>query len=329
MTFLATNVTNMDIDLIETSRQVILEEAKALSQLAISLGNSFEKAIELIEKTQGRLIVSGLGKSGHVGRKMAATFASTGQPSYFVHAGEANHGDLGMITQGDTLILISYSGEAQEMTAIIDYARRFSIPIICITGKGESTLARLSNVALVLPNAPEACPNGLAPTTSSTMTLALGDALAVTLLKRRGFSKNDFKIFHPGGNLGQQLRKVEDFMHTGQKIPLATPHHLMSDCLVLMTSGGFGCLGIVDEENHLVGVITDGDLRRHMNPQLLNQKAQDIMTQNPITMEPTMLMSDALALFQEKAITSVFIVDENKKVKGILHIHDCLRRHTA
>jgi arabinose-5-phosphate isomerase len=327
MTFLAISVTNMPH--IDNGRQVILEEATALTQLAHGLNESFAHAIELIERTQGRLIVSGLGKSGHVGRKIAATFASTGQPSYFVHAGEANHGDLGMITKGDTLLLISYSGEAQELTAVIDYAHRFSISIICITGKGQSTLARLSQVALILPEVQEACPNGLAPTTSSTLTLALGDALAVALLKSRGFSKSDFKIFHPGGNLGQQLRKISDFMHMGLKLPLASPFEKMSTCLVTMTAGGFGTLGIVDPNQRLLGIITDGDLRRHMSCDLLEKSADEVMTRTPVTVEANQLMSDALALFEEKAITSVFVVDGNERVVGLLHIHDCLRRSAA
>jgi arabinose-5-phosphate isomerase len=330
MTFSATSVINMTtLPHIENGRHVITEEARALTQLAQSLDNEFEQAIELIAKTKGRFIVSGLGKSGHVGRKIAATFASTGQPSYFVHASEANHGDLGMITKDDTLLLISYSGEAQELTAVIDYAHRFSIPIVCITGKKSSTLARLSNVALILPDVQEACPNGLAPTTSSTLTLALGDALAVALLKSRGFSKNDFKIFHPGGNLGQQLRKVSDFMHTGPKVPLAYFSEKMSTCLLSMTSGGFGILGIIDDSQKLIGVITDGDLRRHMSPDLLEKNAQQVMTCNPVTMREFHLMSDALALFEERSITSVFIVDVNQKVIGIIHIHDCLRRSAA
>ncbi len=310
-------------------REIIVAEADALHQLADSLTETFDQAIELIRNTQGRLIISGIGKSGHVGKKIAATFASTGQPAFFVHAAEAGHGDLGMIAKGDTLLLISYSGEARELHAIIDYAHRFSIPIISITGRSNCNLTRIANLALILPNVGEACPMGLAPTTSTTMTMALGDALAVALLKSRGFSKHDFKLFHPGGNLGQQLKQIVEFMHTGEKVPLVDGDTLMGECLLKMTYHGFGCVGVIDQNEKLIGVITDGDLRRHMNANMLSQKAAEIMTANPVVGHTGLLMADALAIFEKKSITSLFIVDPEKNVLGLLHIHDCLRNSVA
>ncbi len=311
------------------AKDVILTESKALQALAASLNNSFDQAVDLIRQTEGRLIISGMGKSGHIGRKIAATFASTGQPALFLHAAEAGHGDLGMIAKGDTILLISYSGEAHELTTILDYSRRLSLPILSITGRDSSTLARLSTLSLILPPMQEACPMGLAPTTSTTVTLALGDALAVALLSLRGFSKQQFHIFHPGGNLGKQLRRVTDFMHQGSRIPLVPKDMLMGECLVKMTAYGFGCVGVLDDQSRLVGIITDGDLRRHMHPNLLMQTAKEVMTKGPITLTPDCLMSDALAIFERKSITSVFIVDNNQEVCGILHVHDCLRNHAT
>lgn len=313
----------------EKGREVILTEAAALQQLASTLNGNFDAAIEMIQSTKGRLIVSGIGKSGHVGKKIAATFASTGQPSFFVHAAEAGHGDLGMITKDDTLLLISYSGEARELHAIIDYAHRFSVPIISISGRENCTLTKMANLSLVLPDVGEACPMGLAPTTSTTLTLALGDALAVALLSSRSFSKHDFKMFHPGGNLGQQLKHVSDYMHKSEKIPLVSQTTLMGECLVKMTQHGFGCVGVIDGNEKLVGVITDGDLRRHMSSNLLEQTAKDVMTKNPVTINADSLMADALAIFEKKSITSLFILDNSSKVLGILHIHDCLRNSVA
>lgn len=313
----------------QIGQEAILIEAKGLQLLANSLGENFNHAVDLIRSHSGRLVVSGIGKSGHVGRKIVATFASTGQPALFVHAAEAGHGDLGMIAKGDVLLLISYSGEAKELGSIIDYAHRFAIPIISITGRENCMLARVSTIALVLPDAPEACPMQLAPTTSTTLTMALGDALAVALLRDRGFSKHDFKIFHPGGSLGQQLKRVSDLMHSGEKLPLANPQTLMSDILVEMTVYGFGCVAVVNESGHLLGIITDGDLRRHMNPQLLEQRADEIMTRQPVTLSPDALMADALAMMESRSITNVFVVDDQNKVAGIIHIHDCLRHSVA
>ncbi|MES2253343.1 MAG: KpsF/GutQ family sugar-phosphate isomerase [Pseudomonadota bacterium] len=318
----------MNQTIAQKGHDVLIHEAKGLYALAESLGTAFELAVTTIADTKGRLIVSGVGKSGHVGRKIAATFASTGQPAFFVHAAEAGHGDLGMITKDDTLLLISYSGEANELHALFHYAHRLQLPIISITSKSASLLATHSNITLVLPDVGEACPMGLAPTTSTTLTMALGDALAVALLSMRGFTKQDFNTFHPGGNLGHQLRSIKDFMHHGERVPLAPSDTPMTECLMRMSASGFGCVGIVGDNKCLVGIITDGDLRRHMSDNLLSLKAIDVMTKSPATIAPEALMGDALALFEKKSITNVFVVDQScakDNVLGILHLHDCLR----
>jgi arabinose-5-phosphate isomerase len=312
----------------QTGQDVIVHEAKGLMILAETLDEHFDQAVSLINQTKGRLIVSGVGKSGHVGRKLAATFASTGQPSFFIHAAEASHGDLGMITRDDTLLLLSYSGEALELHSLLNYGRRLQLPVISITSKHESMLARHSNVTLTLPSVGEACPMGLAPTTSTTMTMAMGDALAVSLLTLRGFTKNDFRTFHPGGNLGRQLRSLKDYMHTGDQIPLVHQNVCIAECIDSISKGRFGCTGVYNDAHHLVGIITDGDLRRHLKHNLLEQKAYTVMTRDPVTIGPDALMGDALVLFQEKAITNVFIVDmknEHNTILGILHLHDCLK----
>lgn len=312
----------------QKGRDVLAHEANGLLVLADSLGDAFEQAVQTISNTKGRLIVSGVGKSGHVGRKIAATFASTGQPAFFVHAAEAGHGDLGMITKDDTLLLISYSGEANELHALLHYAARLQLPVIAITSKFTSFLAHHANIQLILPDVGEACPMGLAPTTSTTLTMALGDALAVALLSLRGFTKQDFNVFHPGGNLGHQLRSIRDFMHIGDRVPLMPLDSPMTQCLMRMSTSGFGCVGIVDDASCLIGIITDGDLRRNLSDHLLEQTAKDVMTKNPMTISPDALMGEALALFEKKAITNVFVVDasiKEKNVLGIIHLHDCLR----
>lgn len=331
-TLLATSV--LDTMTQQKGREVLNHEALALHALADSLNNSFDEAVTIIGQTKGRLIVSGVGKSGHVGRKMAATFASTGQPAFFVHAAEAGHGDLGMITKDDTLLLISYSGEASELHSLLDYAHRMQLPIVSITSKSTSFLASHSTITLMLPDVPEACPMGLAPTTSTTLTMALGDALAVSLLTLKGFTKSDFNTFHPGGNLGHKLRSVRDFMHPIEKTPLTSVTTPIASCLTHMTRGGFGCVGVMNNDT-LVGVITDGDIRRYMsnvleknNADTLNTvTAADMMTKNPIIMTSDALMGDALAIFEIKSITNLFVIDttESQKVIGILHVHDCLR----
>lgn len=319
---------SMNQTIIQKGRDVLAHEANGLLRLSESLGEAFDEAVQIISKTKGRLIVSGVGKSGHVGRKIAATFASTGQPAFFVHAAEAGHGDLGMITKDDTLLLISYSGEANELHSLLHYASRLQLPVISITSKSASLLATHSMISLVLPDIGEACPMGLAPTTSTTLTMGLGDALAVALLSMRGFTKQDFNTFHPGGNLGHQLRSIRDFMHIGERLPLMSLTAPMTQCLMAMSTSGFGCVGIIDDASCLVGIITDGDLRRNMTDHLLELTAKEVMTDNPITILPNALMGEALALFEKKSITNVFVVNtelSSNNVLGILHLHDCLR----
>jgi len=306
--------------------------ADGISSLEAALSNGlsapFEQAVEMIDGATGRVIVTGIGKSGHVGQKLAATFASTGTPAFFVHPSEASHGDLGMITREDVVLALSWSGETVELTNIINYSRRFSVPLVSITSKRKSTLALASDVALVLPRAPEACPHGLAPTTSTVMQLAVGDCLAVALLEGRGFTAQDFKIFHPGGQLGAKLRFVSDIMHAADKLPMVPADMPMSDALVVMTEKSFGCLGIADDGGSLIGMITDGDLRRHMGPKLLTAKASDIMTRNPDTLRPDELASGALERINQRKRTQMFVVDQGKPV-GIVHVHDLLRAGVA
>lgn len=312
---------------LESARNVLGIEADAISQLRQSLDASFVKAVDLISRSTGRVIVSGMGKNGHIGNKIAATFASTGTPAQFVHPGEASHGDLGMITKNDAVLCLSNSGNTKELSDIIAYTRRFNIPLIAIVGKRDSTLGRRADVALVLPAAPEACPLGLAPTTSTTMTLALGDALAVALLERQGFDSTQFHVFHPGGNLGGSLIKVSDLMHTGDAIPIVGKETLMSDALIEISTKSFGCVAIIDDDSKLIGVITDGDLRRHMGPDLLRKKAINVMTDNPQTISSRALAGEALAQMNAtgfNGITCLFVA-ENNTIQGIVSVHDCLR----
>jgi len=310
---------------------VMETEAHGLKQLQAALAGPMEApflaAIDMVEAIRarnGRLIVAGIGKSGIIARKIAATLASTGTPSLFVHPSEASHGDLGMITDTDALLVLSNSGETTELADLIAYSKRFRVPLIAITSREGSTLARAADVALILPAHEEACPHGLAPTTSTTMQLALGDALAITLLQHRGFGPEQFKQFHPGGKLGAQMTFVHEVMHGEAELPLIGYGSKMSEALVVMTSKRFGCVGVVDEGGLLAGVITDGDLRRHMSPDLLTQSTDRIMTRQPVTIEPRALASSALARLNERKITSLFVVDEARPV-GILHIHDLLR----
>ena len=306
------------------ARRVLKTEAQALDTLADGLDGPFTKALDLIEGAEGRVVVTGMGKSGHVGNKIAATMASTGQPAFFVHPGEASHGDLGMVLKGDVVIALSNSGETSELSDIIAYTRRYRIGLIAMTGRAGSTLAEAADVALVIPDSPEACPMGLAPTTSTTVMLALGDALAVCLLERRGFTAQDFHDFHPGGKLGQRLLKVADLMHGGDQMPLIGRDAPMSDALLEMTAKSFGVVGVTDPGGALVGIITDGDLRRHMSADLINQKAADVMTQGGVTVRPSQIATEAVAIMNERKITALFCV-EGGKPQGILHIHDCLR----
>jgi len=269
-----------------------------------------------------------MGKSGHVARKIAATMASVGTPALYVHPGEASHGDLGMITPADAILALSYSGETGELADLVGYTRRYSIPLIAITSKADSTLAQAADVALTLPAAAEACPLGLAPTTSTTMTLALGDALAVALLERRGFSSDDFQVLHPGGRLGKRLVRVRDLMHDGDALPLVDRALTMAEVLIIMTAKGFGCVGVIEADGALAGVITDGDLRRNMAPDLLGRTATEVMTAAPKTIRPEALAAEALGHMNAKAITSLFVVTDGKPI-GIVRMHDCLRAGVA
>lgn len=318
-----------DSDALATARRVLDTEARALESLAAGLGDAFLAAVALIERATGRVIVTGMGKSGHVARKIAATFASTGCPAFYVHPAEASHGDLGMVTGNDAVMALSNSGETSELGDIIAYTRRFEIPLIGITSRGESSLATASDVALVLPDNPEACPMGLAPTTSTTMMLALGDALAVTLLERKGFTAADFKVFHPGGKLGQRLLKVADLMHGGEGLPLVSPATTMADVLLVMTAKSLGVAGVVDADGRLVGILTDGDLRRHMSPDLLGRTAGEVMTGTPRTVPPNLLAAEALRQMNARSITSLFVVEPGGRPVGVLHVHDCLRAGLA
>lgn len=311
-------------DLLE-ARRVLSLEADALYQLAENLDETFEKVLDRLIETKGRVIFSGIGKSGHIAHKIASTFSSTGTPAFFVHPSEASHGDLGMITVEDTLIVLSYSGDTAELSDMISYAKRFAISLVAITRKRESLLAQAAQYTLLLPSSPEACPMGLAPTTSTTLMLGLGDALAVALLKRKGFSEKDFKQFHPGGRLGKKLLHVSDLMRLYDDLPLVTPDTLMSDALVEMTEKSFGCIGILDAQKKLIGIITDGDLRRHMNPSLLSQKVKEVMTTSPQTILSSSLAVEALGLMNRKAITNLFVLEETTgQLVGLLRLHDCL-----
>lgn len=292
------------------------------------LGAPFAHAVEILAGARGRVIVTGIGKSGHISQKLAATFASTGTPANFVHPSEASHGDLGMITKDDVILAMSWSGETVELKNIITYSRRFAVPLIAITSRADSTLGKASDVVLELPKAREACPHGLAPTTSTTMQLALGDCLAIALLEAKGFSAHDFKALHPGGSLGAQLKFVSDLMHKDDRLPIARETEPMASALVTMTQKAFGCLGIVDADGKLTGIITDGDLRRHMGPDLLAATTAKIMTRRPKTIGPQMLASAALELINSSRITALFVVEKGKPI-GIVHVHDLLRAGVA
>ena len=292
------------------------------------LGGSFAAAIDVIRAAQGRVIVTGMGKSGHVARKIASTFASTGTPAFFVHPGEASHGDLGMIANNDVILALSWSGETAELKNITDYSRRHGIKLIAMTAIPDSALAKLSDVVLTLPQAREACPHNLAPTTSSLMQLALGDALAIALLESHGFTALDFGLLHPGGKLGTLLKTVADIMHSGESMPLSPLDTRMSDAILEMTTKGFGCVGITDARGALVGIITDGDLRRHMRANLLDARVDEVMTRGPKTVRRNQLLSETLDILNVMKVTALFAVESGKPV-GIIHVHDLLRAGTA
>ncbi|HUN47751.1 MAG TPA: KpsF/GutQ family sugar-phosphate isomerase [Stellaceae bacterium] len=310
---------------IEAARRVLQAEIAGLKALADSLNGAFVAAVEALARVKGRVIVTGMGKSGHVARKIAATLASTGTPAQFVHPGEASHGDLGMIAEGDAVLALSNSGDTAELGDILAYTRRFRIPLLAMTRRAESALADAADIALVIPQSAEACPMGLAPTTSTTMMLALGDALAVALLERKGFSAADFQALHPGGQLGKQLLRVADIMHAGDAVPLVASGTQMADAILVMTAKSFGCAGVVDAAGRLLGIVTDGDLRRHMGSALLVQRVDDVMTPTPKTIRPQALAAEAVGQMNAQAITSLFVVDETWRPLGILHLHDCLR----
>lgn len=314
-------------DDIAHGKAVLEQEIIGLKAIAETLDERFAQAVEVLASIRGRVIVSGMGKSGHVARKIAATMASTGTPAHFVHPGEASHGDLGMITEDDAVLALSNSGETAELSDIIHYCKRFSIPLIGVARRSGSMLVEAADVALVLPETPEACLTG-APTTSTTMMMALGDAIAVALVQRRGFTKEDFSRFHPGGKLGKRFIAVKELMHGAGELPLVKESDQMKDVLLIITAKKFGCAGVVDAAGKLAGIITDGDLRRHMSPDLLAQAAGQVMTRDPVSVRPSLLAAEALAIMNERAITSIFVVDAQKPV-GILHIHDCLRAGVA
>ena len=316
-------MTSSTTDFLATARRVIAREAQALTLLGDSLGDSFGQAVTLILAAKGRVIVSGMGKSGHIARKIAATFASTGTPAQFVHPAEASHGDLGMVTKGDVVLVLSNSGETTELADIIAHTRRFSIPLIAIAAREGSTLMRQSDVAILLPPAEEACDTGVVPTTSTTMTLALGDALAIALMEHRQFTPEHFRLFHPGGKLGAKLLKVRDLMHA--EVPLVTATTPMTEALLQISQKGFGVVGVTDAQGDLLGIITDGDLRRHMSG-LLDLAAGDVMTPSPATVAPGDLAEKAVALMNDRKITCLFVVEPGTRTaQGIVHIHDCLR----
>ncbi|HEY1723258.1 MAG TPA: KpsF/GutQ family sugar-phosphate isomerase [Magnetospirillaceae bacterium] len=319
----ARNQTDTDL---AVARQVLRTEASALEDLARALNDTLPRALDILTRDGGgRVIVTGMGKSGHIGRKIAATLASTGTPAQYVHPGEASHGDMGMITAHDAILALSNSGETAELSDVIDYSRRFAIPLVVVTARANSALAQAGDLTLLLPEAAEACPHGLTPTTSTTMMLALGDALAVALLERRGFSADDFKTFHPGGKLGRKLLHVADLMHDGDALPLIDIDRAMSEALIIMSAKRFGCVGALDTAGRLAGIVTDGDLRRHMEPGLTERPVREIMTANPRTVRATTLAGEALRVMNERGITTLFVVDEDRRPSGILHVHDLLR----
>ncbi|UFX46603.1 KpsF/GutQ family sugar-phosphate isomerase [Bradyrhizobium sp. 41S5] len=329
---LMTKSSGPDDGAVQSALRTLDAEASGVAALSAALksdlGAAFTAAAELIRKAKGRLIVTGLGKSGHIGRKIAATFASTGTPAFFVHTAEASHGDLGMITADDAILALSWSGEQPEMRNLIAYAARFGIPLIAMTADKDSTLSKAADVQLTLPKAREACPHNLAPTTSSLMMLALGDALAIALLEGRGFTSTDFSVLHPGGKLGALLKHARDLMHSGEALPLKPLGTKMSDALIEMTSKGFACVGITDHNGDLVGIVTDGDVRRHMHPNLLAQSVDEIMTRPPKTIGRDTLAGEALELLNKLKIITL-IVTEGKKPVGIIHLHDLLRAGVA
>ncbi len=323
----------MPKDAIDTAlaaaRRVLSTEIAGLTALRDELDGAFTEAVDLLAATKGRITVTGMGKSGHVARKIAATMASTGSPAQFVHPGEASHGDLGMIAPGDAVLALSNSGDTAELGDIVAYTRRFRIPLVAMTSRGKSALGEAADVTLVVPAVDEGCPMGLAPMTSTTMMLALGDALAAAMLERKGFSSADFQQLHPGGQLGRQLMTVKDIMHIGSAMPLVPSGAAMSEAIMEITTKSFGCAGVTDAAGRLAGIITDGDLRRHMGDAILRTPVDAVMNQQPKTIRPQALAVEALGRMNQYAITSLFAVDAEGRPLGIIHIHDCLRSGIA
>ncbi|MEL6101100.1 MAG: KpsF/GutQ family sugar-phosphate isomerase [Pseudomonadota bacterium] len=311
-------------EFIASARRVIQCETRALQLLDESLDEALANAIDLLLTATGRIIVSGMGKSGHIARKIASTLASTGTPAHFVHPAEASHGDLGMMAKGDVALVLSNSGETPELSDLISYTRRFGIPMIGVASNPASTLLQQSDVALVLPKAEEACGSGIVPTSSTTMTLALGDAIAVVLMEHRAFTPEHFRTFHPGGKLGARLSTVRDLMHTGDALPLVTDQTPMTDALLEMSQKQFGVVGVTDANGDLTGIITDGDLRRHMNG-LLDRKVDEVMTVGPMTIKPDELAETAVREMNGRKITCLFVLEDHAKPLGLIRIHDCLR----
>ena len=309
------------------AKQVIDREVEAVEMMKNELDDSLSKVLNLMQKTKGRVIVTGMGKSGHIGRKIAATLASTGTPSFFVHPGEASHGDLGMLTSNDVVLAISNGGESRELSDILMYCKRYKIPLVAMTKNPDSTLGKAGDYILKLPDDGEACPLGLAPTSSTTATLVLGDVLAICLMERKGFSATDYKQRHPGGKLGAILCKVSDLMHSGDEMPIISEDSIMQDALMVMSEKMLGCVGAVNKKGELVGIITDGDLRRWMSPKLIEEKVSKVMTRNPKTIRPDVLASEAVYVMNNtgRGITNLFVVEDDGKPIGLIHIHDCLR----
>lgn len=309
--------------------RTIDSEIKAIEELKHSLdSSSLTQALDFMQNSKGRIIITGMGKSGHIGKKIAASLASTGTPSFFVHPAEASHGDLGMITEDDVVIAISNSGESRELIDILNYCKRFGIKLVAITKNVESSLGKAGDVVLLLPNNGEACPLGLAPTSSTTATLVLGDILTIGMIERKGFSKEDFNDRHPGGKLGSILKRVSDLMHIGQDMPILDENSNMQAVLLEMTSKRLGCVGFINQTGDLTGILTDGDLRRCLSSKILEEKAVDLMTKNPKTIAPNAMSAEALKIMHDKKITNLFVV-ENKKPVGVIHIHDLLNNGVA
>ena len=304
----------------------IREQKLALSKLEKSINDNIIEAVNLLYKNKGRIIITGIGKSGYIGLKLTATFSSTGSPSQYINCAEANHGDLGAIKRNDILLALSKSGETKEMFPIIDFAKRNKIKLISITAKKNSFLAKNSDIACLIPDIPESCPLNLAPTTSTTMMLVLGDAIALELMNKRKFKSENFKKFHPGGMLGKSLLLVKDIMHIKERLPLIKNNNTMREALLKMTSYGFGCVGITSNKNILIGIVTDGDLRRNISKNFLDLPIEKVMTKNPITVESEMNIKDTVHIMNKNKITAVFVVKKNSKLpEGIIHIHDCVK----